>query len=306
MIVLFGIPSQPSLTYIISAFEKEKVTPVVINQRELPYARLEASVYDGVFSGVLKTQSQTVSLDTARSVYSRFMDYRYLPAVENKSNDHPLAVHTQQIHSQLSVWLATTQALVVNPADGISTNYSKPYQLQKIQEAGFSIPDTLVTSDPEEVQRFKEGQGEVIFKSISSIRSIVKKLKAEDMERLKHILWCPVQFQQYIPGDNIRVHVVGNQCFATRITTSATVDYRYSSSNDDPVFSPMKLPDEVEEKCVKLTKALGLVISGIDFKHHPDGAYYCLEVNPTPAFSYYESRTDQPISTAIAQLLMEV
>ena len=35
----------------------------------------------------------------------------------------------------------------------------------------------------------------------------------------------------------------------------------------------------------------------------PENYVYCFEVNPSPAFSYYESQTGQPISCAVADYL---
>ncbi len=35
----------------------------------------------------------------------------------------------------------------------------------------------------------------------------------------------------------------------------------------------------------------------------PDGRIYCFEVNPCPAFSYYEESTGQPIARALAEYL---
>lgn len=35
----------------------------------------------------------------------------------------------------------------------------------------------------------------------------------------------------------------------------------------------------------------------------PEGDWYCFEVNPSPAFTYYESRSGQPIGNAVARLL---
>ena len=44
-------------------------------------------------------------------------------------------------------------------------------------------------------------------------------------------------------------------------------------------------------------------VAGIDLKLAPDGRVVCLEVNPSPVFSYYELHTGQPIAAAIARLL---
>jgi hypothetical protein len=35
----------------------------------------------------------------------------------------------------------------------------------------------------------------------------------------------------------------------------------------------------------------------------PEGEWFCFEVNPSPAFLYYQQATGQPIATAVAGLL---
>jgi glutathione synthase/RimK-type ligase-like ATP-grasp enzyme len=63
------------------------------------------------------------------------------------------------------------------------------------------------------------------------------------------------------------------------------------------------LPPEVEARCRDLSKRLRLPVAGIDLRRTPDGEWYCFEVNPSPGFTYYESKTGQPIAAAIAGLL---
>ena len=65
----------------------------------------------------------------------------------------------------------------------------------------------------------------------------------------------------------------------------------------------MELPDELAERCLRLAQALGLAFAGIDLKLTPDRQVYCFEVNPSPAFSYYEAHTGQPIAHAVARYL---
>ena len=61
----------------------------------------------------------------------------------------------------------------------MASNGSKPYQAQLIQAAGFRVPRTLVTNDPDTVREFAaELRGEVIYKSASGARSIVRKLES--------------------------------------------------------------------------------------------------------------------------------
>jgi D-alanine-D-alanine ligase-like ATP-grasp enzyme len=55
--------------------------------------------------------------------------------------------------------------------------------------------------------------------------------------------------------------------------------------------------------CINLTSHLKLEFSGIDLKITPQGEIYCLEVNSSPGFSYYELSTGQPIAKTLAQHL---
>jgi glutathione synthase/RimK-type ligase-like ATP-grasp enzyme len=64
------------------------------------------------------------------------------------------------------------------------------------------------------------------------------------------------------------------------------------------------LPDDCADRCRRLAHALRLPVAGIDLRRTPQGEWYCFEVNPSPAFSYYEAATHQPIAEAIAGLLM--
>jgi glutathione synthase/RimK-type ligase-like ATP-grasp enzyme len=101
----------------------------------------------------------------------------------------------------------------------------------------------------------------------------------------------------------VRVHVVGGEAFATRIDSDVT-DYRYATRmGGEARLSAVELPDATAERCVALAAGLGLEFVGIDLKITPDGEAYCFEVNPCPAFSYYEANTGQPIARAVARRL---
>jgi hypothetical protein len=47
-----------------------------------------------------------------------------------------------------------------------------------------------------------------------------------------------------------------------------------------------------------------LQVAGIDLRKTSDGNWFCFEVNPSPAFTFYEEATGQPIAKAIANLLV--
>lgn len=192
---------------------------------------------------------------------------------------------------------------VVNRIGGGMSNSSKPYQALLLRRAGFTVPATLITSDPSVALAFQEEYGELIYKSASGIRSIVRRLGPTQLARLEFLRNGPAQFQAFVPGRNVRVHTVGDAVFATRIETDA-VDYRYAHLDGlDVVMEPVILPDAVKTACLRAARELGLTFTGIDLKETPDGEYVCFEINPCPGFTYYERRTGQQISTALANLL---
>ena len=113
------------------------------------------------------------------------------------------------------------------------------------------------------------------------MRSIVQVLENGDLDRLDSIRWCPVQFQQFIEGTDLRVHVIGSSVFSSIINSNVT-DYRYAhKQGSEAELKAVSLPSEFERRCVELSRSIGLEFSGIDFKITPDKDAFCFEVNPT-------------------------
>lgn len=204
----------------------------------------------------------------------------------------------------LTALLEDLPCAVVNRVAGGMSNNSKTYQALLVRECGLLTPPTLVTNDPGAAVRFyEECEGEVIYKSLSGIRSIVRRVDADQLARLPLLRHGPAQFQSFVPGVNVRVHTVGDRLFATRVHSDA-VDYRYAGREGHQVeMEPTALPPAVAESCMRLAHRLDLLLTGIDLKVDADGHYYCFEINPCPGFLYYEQYTGQPISTALATLL---
>jgi glutathione synthase/RimK-type ligase-like ATP-grasp enzyme len=257
----------------------------------------------GRTSGAISTNDWTLDLSAVRSVFVRF--------VSNEARELPQGVDGNlaaaagaECDSQLAALIETLPCLVVNRMAGGFSNHSKPYQSLLIRQSGLQIPATCITNDPAAALDFyHQHQGKVIYKSISGVRSIVRRLTPQMLDRLAFLRHGPAQFQALVEGHDVRVHVVGQTCFATRIR-SESVDYRYASrEGGSAVMEPDQLPESVERACIALTASLGLVLSGIDLKLTPEGQYYCFEVNPAPGFMCYEQATGQPISSALAQLL---
>lgn len=258
---------------------------------------------DSVPDGSIAGPDWKVNLDELTGVYIRYLGSEgRLPPPDIAPTSIP-AIHFET-DTGLMVMLEDLPCAVVNRLGGGMSNNSKVYQALLLRQCGLMVPPTLVTNDPAAALQFYENyQHEVIYKSLSGIRSIVRRLEPDQLSRLEFLRHGPAQFQSFIPGENVRVHTVGDQLFATRVHTEA-VDYRYARRDGQHVtMEPAKLPPAIADACLRVAHELDLLLTGIDLKETPHGDYYCFEVNPCPGFLYYERHTGQPISTALAELL---
>jgi glutathione synthase/RimK-type ligase-like ATP-grasp enzyme len=304
MILLCGIPTESPMALVSEALESNGKRYVVLNQRKYSSMKMSLEINRGKPSGKLQLNGDSYSVDEFTGVFTRLMDFHHLPELKDAPVNSPELNFCRNLFDTLTRWAEITPARVVNRVAPMGSNFSKPYQAQLIKRYGFEVPETLITNDPELVRAFRARHGRVIYKSISGVRSIVQTLTDDDMTRIDSIRWCPTQFQAFVEGTNVRVHTVGDKVFATAIETDAT-DYRYAQrqSGDHATLRPVDLSDDLAEMCVKLAAGLGLAFAGIDLKITPENYVYCFEVNPSPAFSYYESQTGQPISRAVADHL---
>lgn len=303
MILLCGIPSEPPLAMVCEHLERMRAPFFCFNQRRASQSELTFEVSRDGVRGLLAVDGQVIRLEDVYGAYTRMMDEQLLPELSGEALGSPARRLAQDISIGLMNWMEIAPARVLNRASAMASNGSKPFQGQLIRRYGFAVPQTLVTNRPDEVVDFRARHGRVVYKSISSERSIVRELRDADLSRLDKVTACPVQFQQRVDGTDVRVHVVGTRTFATGIGATAD-DYRYAANDGEPArLVPRELDDDLTERCLRLASGLGLLFAGIDLRLTSEGQAYCFEVNASPGYSYYEANTGQAISEAIACLL---
>lgn len=306
MIVLCGIPSEAPLCAVIDAAERLGVDHVVFNQRQSQYCDMGLRSNGQHCGGSLLVSGDPVPIDQIRGVFVRLMDLQALPDLARRGRWNAVRPSMQRavaFQGAFVEWLEIAACRVLNRPGRMASNMSKPYQALRIRRCGFRTPVTMITNDPDRVREFAAAHGRVIYKSISSIRSIVQELTDERMSELDFVRALPTQFQEYVPGIDIRVHTVGPHAFATEMRSEA-VDYRYAASEGGTVtLTACDLPEAVVDRCLSLSAELELPLAGIDLRRTPDGVYYCFEVNPSPAYTYYEEHTGQPIAESIVRYL---
>ncbi len=188
------------------------------------------------------------------------------------------------------------------------SNNSKPYQMFLAKEAGINIPDTCITTSEEiALDFYAEKQNKIIYKSVSGIRSIVQKLKETDMPKLGKLFFCPTQFQGFIEGQNLRVHVINETTIST--IPSEPTDYRYAAKEGGEAAEPGHIELQADKKlqCIRFSKKFGLFFSTLDFKQNePEDIIICFEANQMPGYSYYEESASQPIAYTLACELQKI
>src|SRR5215207_9445084 len=219
----------------------------------------------GSLDGWIRIGPNAVPLSSLTSLYYRW-------------HDRPLSPQTLRPATawaaleRLTAWADATPALVVNRPSAMGSNLSKRY-------------------------------GDVIYKSSSGWSSRVRRLQPSDTPRLARVASCPTQFQEWIEGDDVRVHVVGAAVYA-HVVRSPADDYRHSAPGERVDISAGSLPLAVEERCRALAHSLDLPLAGIDLRRTPAGDWFCFEANPSPVFSFYERQTRQPVARTLARLLV--
>lgn len=303
MILLCGIPTESPLAMVREELDELGLPYVEFNQRNFRLMEMEFEVAVASITGRIRVDNRDHRLEDIQGVYTRLMDDQLVPELKHEPAHSPERQYSRALHETLTRWCEIMPGRVLNRTGPMGSNSSKPYQAQLIRQQGFSVPETIVTNNPDLVLKFHAEHKRTVYKSISGVRSIVQTLEEKDLARLDRIRWCPTQFQEFVEGTNVRVHVVGSEVFATSITTEAT-DYRYAHrAGKEAVLEPIDLSAELAEKCVNLAYALDLGFAGIDLKITPAHEAYCFEVNPSPAFTYYQSHTGQNIARAVARYL---
>lgn len=197
----------------------------------------------------------------------------------------------------------------------------KPHQLRVATEAGLRIPDTLITTEPDEVRRFFDAHdGDIIYKPMHAFvrhhgdvgygvyTSRVTKRDIE--ERLGSVGRAPCLFQGRVPKRvEYRITIIGDDVFPvaidSQIQETSSLDWRRSSNAwRDMPHRVEPLPDGIINALQRLMCNLGLVFGTVDMILTPAGEYVFLEVNPAGQWYWIELATGVPLLDCLTNVLM--
>lgn len=196
----------------------------------------------------------------------------------------------------------------------VSTYYAenKICQLTEAHKIGFSIPDSLATNNSSKIVEKFSSHEKIICKSIDTLMfeeneneafcySKPISLKTIDVSSINKI---PAFYQHYLsPKIDYRVTVVDNDIFAVQIINNGKgVEGDWRLLKDSVLFVEDSLPKLIKEKCISITRNLGLKFGAIDLAYHND-QFYFIEINPTGEWGWLVEAANQPIHISIVKLL---
>jgi hypothetical protein len=213
------------------------------------------------------------------------------------------------------LFMSLTTRWVSHPARLADAEY-RPLQMATAARCGFSIPDSLLTNQPDDARDFcRTGMGTVY-------KATMHKLVSE-ADQVKLIYTSPVDpatindrvastlhlFQTNVPkSHDARVVVTGSgHAYAIAIRTddpAARQDFRIRY--DTLTYEIISVPASVTHACHAYLKTLGLELGVFDFAVTDDGTWWFLECGPGSQWAWLEAETGAPIADAIADTLMGV
>lgn len=180
---------------------------------------------------------------------------------------------------------------------------TKPLQLAQFESVGVSVPDTLFSTDPSGVREFVAEHGEVVYKPIVGGTRPSRLSEAElDEVPLEQLSNAPVQFQEYVPGDDVRVFFLdGEVVGASRYVTD---DWSFKTEGPTEDAERVDLRMEVREDLKRAARVSPMRFGAADLRISGE-THALLEVNPYPRFAFHDRNGATDIAGVLAEHLVK-
>jgi hypothetical protein len=188
-------------------------------------------------------------------------------------------------------------------------------------QCGLTVAPLLCTNNPDHAIAFAEKHGVIALKPLGGVAlkttvngeevplsMFTRRVDAGEFKHLASLVHnCPVLIQPYIEKDyELRVTVVGTECYAARIDSQASERTRTDWRNYDIPNTPhtvYELNQATRDGLLTFMSTADLNFAAIDLIVTPDGKTVFLEANPAGQYGWIEELTRLPISAAIGRWL---
>lgn len=268
--------------------------------------------------------SETVHLRDVRAVWMRrwhtfrnltFVDQAGQPQLSQRLRQH-LVAEIRALSRGIEVllghanWLCQLQLKSVNKLECLGL----------AKKAGLAIPATLVTTDKDELRRFKSSHGRIVTKAIAEGRTFVhsdtgyslytEEVTDSDIERAPSRFF-PSLFQELVQKEiEVRTFYLDGRCYSMAIFSQSDpktrIDFRHYNQDRPNRFVPYRLPEEVAEAVHRFMTAVGLNTGSLDLIRTREGRHQFLEVNPAGQFRMVSEPCNYRLEKKVAEHLLEL
>lgn len=218
-----------------------------------------------------------------------------------------------------AMWGLLPDSVWMDPPQRLREAEGKLRQLQIAAEVGFTIPETLVTNDWEQVDQFLGRSPSLAAKMFQGMfadeRDILMATYTTRIDEARarglrgSALPFPAMFQPFLSkAREWRITVVGDRVFSAAIYTgsSAKDDWRRLQLTDAVRFEAERAPEEISELCKAYCLRQGLRFGAFDLVETTEGGVVFLECNPVGQFAWLEDELELSISAAVAEEIVSV
>jgi glutathione synthase/RimK-type ligase-like ATP-grasp enzyme len=302
----------------------------ILDSRRYPYTRVDPADFPVTLRVSAYISNTRAQFDLREIARGRSVDLRSIVAAWYRRPGHPVSDPVlrdrryregidEENHNFLQDLWQSTDCRWVPGTPGALRDAEKLHQLMLASQLGFTVPDTLVSNDPDDVLAFySRHAGHVISKRAAfsllnehgnHVYRYTERMSRRDLGYVDAVRFCPMIFQAYVPKEfELRITVVGDQIFAAEIYSQESNHTKHDWRRYDHYrtrYSVHNLPDEVGELCRLLTKRMQLTFGAIDMIVTPAGEYVFLEINANGQYLWIEERTGLPITSSIVDLLVD-
>ncbi|GAA2720192.1 MvdC/MvdD family ATP grasp protein [Actinocorallia aurantiaca] len=319
-ILILSVEHDPHARHLAPMLRERGHEVIVFDPARYPVSAGLDLAYDGQGSvrRTLRLPEGDLALDELASVWFRRPGS---PVAHPEITEPGAREHVERQSEALvsDVWDDLDCLMVPASRTVLRTAQRKAAQLRLAGRLGFTLPPTLISTDPEEFLDFyRRHDGRVITKPIelpwargggegAVFVRMTERVSTRDVGYADALRYGPIIVQAYVPKRlELRVTVVGDAVFAAEIHSQSTNRTRDDWRRYDLAATPHAahdLPGGTAEQCRSLVRALGLRYGAIDLILTPEGRYVFLEINPNGQYLWIERLTGLPISAALCDLL---
>lgn len=310
-VILIGDGRYPELEFVAAAVEDLGASAVMWDIRDWPgetpatytpsepdfVAGDEISIDD--VSGVFALQ-QTVFSPLHHLYYDWYDGDTTYPRVINQLREW------RSLFNSIQTVCERTGATVIPGVEAFGWNLVRPWMLERYHQAGVPVPETLFTNEPTRVKEFVADHGTVVYQYVNGgVKP--RTVTTEDLEdrRLEKLRAAPVQFQEYVPGDDVRVYVVEGAIVGAFKYLYEGDAFSFKHADEETWDAErFHLPDAVHEAVMNAASVTPGSFAAIDVRFKNTDRYAILEANLPGRFAGSDGAGVTDVAGALADQLV--